>query len=192
MPALEKDFFDKNFSEKNLFTEYPVFIETGTYMGETTYNMSKLFNEVHTIEIKRDIYQNTKGRLQNKVSNVKFHLGDSSILLGILCNKIKRPSFFFLDGHWSAGITGKGKKDCPLMEELDSIMNKFTEKAIVVIDDCRLFGQGPNTTGEVCNWEDIHMDNILEITKSRCDKHYMVPSEINSKDRLILFLNNKQ
>jgi hypothetical protein len=191
MPPLEKDFFVKNFGETTLFTDYPVFIETGTYMGETTYNMSKLFNEVHTIEINKKLYERTKGNMQNKVNNVKFHLGDSSILMSLLCDKIKQPALFFLDGHWSGGITGKGNKDCPLMEELDSIMHKFTNNAVLIIDDCRLFGQGPTTTGELCNWEDIHMDKILEITKLRTEKHYLVPSEMNSKDRLIIFLNKK-
>lgn len=148
-----------------------------------------LKNIKRSFKIKREYYENAKRHLS--VSNVKFHLGDSYIVLNVLCEKITRPSVFFLDGHWSAGNTGKGSKDCPIMEELDAIVNKFTSNAIIIIDDCRLFGQGPTTTGELCNWEDIHMDKILEITKLRTEKHYLVPSEMNSKDRLIIFLNEK-
>ena len=190
MPALELDIL-KSIKIENLIYNYPVFIETGTYMGETIFKVEKFFKQLHTIEIKPEFYNNAKNRYQG--NKITFHLGDSSIKLIDICKTLNNNVIFFLDGHWSAGNTGRGNKDCPLYEELEAINNNLNNKAIIIIDDCRLFGLGPNTTNgkEVCNWEDISIDKILKLLKNRLDIHYTLPSELNKNDRLILHLNEK-
>ena len=55
MPSLEIELFNK-IKEENIFTKFPIFIETGTFNGETIFKMEKLFNELHTIEIKKSFY----------------------------------------------------------------------------------------------------------------------------------------
>ena len=190
MPALELDIL-KSIKMENLIENYPVFIETGTYMGQTIFKFEKLFDQLHTIEIKPDFYNRVKNIYQG--NKITFHVGDSSIKLNEICPTITNNTIFFLDGHWSAGNTGRGNKDCPLYEELTAINENLNTKAIIIIDDCRLFGLGPNTTNgqEVCNWEDINNDTILNLTKNRLEKYYNLPSELNEKDRLVLHLNEK-
>ena len=51
------------------------------------------------------------------------------------------PTIFWLDGHYSCGITAKGDVDVPLLEELIAINVLFKGSAILIIDDYRLFGQ---------------------------------------------------
>jgi len=97
-------------------------------------------------------------------------------------------SVIFLDSHWSAGDTGRGEKDCPLYEELASIVAYHADATIVVIDDVRLFGKGPSFGNEVCDWEKINVANILELVKDRLVDHYYIPSHLDARDRLVLHL----
>ena len=187
MPSINIDWLKKNIQNNNVNKDYPVFIETGTFMGNTIIPLEKHFNELHTIEIKETFFNNVKNKYNN--SKINFHLGDSSKVLAKLCPKIKNNAIFFLDGHWSAGNTGKGDKDCPLYEELQCIISYFTHNCIIIIDDCRLFGKGPNKKNEICDWEDINTQKILNLVNSRMDKYYFAPSEIHKEDRLIIYLN---
>lgn len=187
MPPINIDWLKKNLQNKNVNKDYPVFIETGTYNGNTIIPLEIHFNELHTIEIKEEFVVNLKNKY-NK-SKINFHLGDSSKVLAKLCPKIKNNTIFFLDGHWSSGNTGKGDKDCPLYEELQCIMSSHTHNSIVIIDDCRLFGKGPNKGGCNENWEDINIHKILNLVDARMDKYYFAPSGKREKDRLIIYLN---
>jgi len=187
MPDFNKDFFKLiNGYTSEFFAKYPVFIETGTCHGWTTFAMEPHFDEIHTIEIKQDLYEKTKGKYNG--NKINFYLGDSSVVLNDICKKVIQPSVFFLDGHWSAGNTGKGDKDCPLYEELAVIMNTFKQDAIIIIDDFRLFGKGPSTNTEVCDWENISKQGILDIVKDRLNCEYHLPSHMDKTDRLILHI----
>lgn len=184
MPSIDKSFL---LSLKDDYKEYSNFIETGTCYGETIFAMENFFTNLYTIEIKPEFYY----QLLNyyKGNKIKFYLGDSSNVLPTILPSIIGKSIFFLDGHWSACNTGKGLKDCPLYEELNAIMSFHKEEAILIIDDVRLFGSGPNVNDEVCNWEDISVDNVLSIVSSRMSSHYFLPSNLHPTDRLIINLS---
>jgi len=187
MPSLEISFFDK-IKKDNIFDNYPTFIETGTYLGETILNLEDKFTKLYTIEIKKEYYDNV--RKTYKGEKINFILGDSSLVLNNLCKFLENNSIFFLDGHWSAGNTGKGEKDCPLYEELNAINNNFKYQAIIIIDDVRLFGKGPNKGDEICNWEDINIKNILKIVENRLEDSYYLDSNLDKNDRFILHIKN--
>ena len=81
------------------------FIETGTYLGETTEWASKHFKRVETVEAYDKIYTETSTRLAH-LKNIQFHLGDSSRLLPSIIEGLRGPSLFFLDAHefyWGGG-----------------------------------------------------------------------------------------
>ena len=186
MPSINVEFLTKL---QDNYKNYTNFIETGTYFGQTILYLEPYFSKLYTIEIKQQFYQNVKNKY--KGNKINFYLGDSSHVLCEILPGISNKSIIFLDGHWSAGDTGKGDKDCPLYEELNNIILHHKDEAIIIVDDVRLFGMGPNKGNEICNWEDINVENVLKIVKERITKKYFLPSSIVDNDRLIIHISKK-
>lgn len=186
MPSLEIEILPKVLESSNL--EFSIFVETGTYKGETINKFEPFFDKLYTIEIKPEFYQYNKDKYTG--NKITFLLGDSSTVLNKLTLELDKNCIFFLDGHWSAGDTGRGSKDCPLYEELKSINDGFRHSAIIIIDDVRLFGRGPHN-GEICNWYDINENSIFNILKDRTEKYYHLPSSMHPSDRLVYHLKYK-
>jgi hypothetical protein len=114
-----------------------IFIETGTYIGQSTYNIQNLFSKLYTCEASKDLYKAAKNLfLLTKSKNIKIYLNDSRNFLKSLKKTIANNSVFFLDAHYSTGITSKEYGRCPLLDELQIIIKK-TSKPIVVVDDIR-------------------------------------------------------
>lgn len=162
---------------------YGIFVETGTWQGSTIFRMEPHFKELHTIEIKKLFYDSVRRKYNG--NKITFHLGDSAYELGKVVKNLSGNTVFFLDGHWSAGDTGRGEKDCPLYEELLAITTLFLHKAIIIIDDIRLFGKGPNIGNCNHDWEDISYEGVLNIVKDRLISNYV------TEDRMIIHLKSK-
>jgi len=159
MGLLNKQILNSIFKSYNLNSlDFPVFIETGTHTGKTCLEVNKCFEKIHTIEISKKYFEISKKNLCN-IPNIDIHLGDSSLILPKILKSCTTNIVFWLDGHFSSGDTGKGEKDCPVLEECQAI-NEFTvrtkTKSIILIDDCRLFG-----TSKEHSWFDITRSNIL-------------------------------
>ena len=149
--------------------------------------MEPVFDKLYSIEFDERLHYNAKSRYAN--NKLTFLLGDSSNVLPDLLPTINENVIFFLDGHWSSGETGRSAKDCPLVEEITHINNLFTNKAIIIIDDFRLFGKGPSNGSCNEDWTNISRDDLLNIVKGRCGQVYHLPSDSAPDDRLIIHLN---
>ncbi len=127
-------------------------VETGTYLGETTEFLSKFANKVVSIEPASELV--SLARKKFKASHNVFIVEGTSeeILESSLRNldeKSREDVNFWLDGHYSAGITYLGNIECPLHEEL-SIIRAFLKpeyKVSILIDDVRAF----SPTGQTIN-----------------------------------------
>ena len=97
-----------------------IFIETGTYMGDTIYNMISEFNKIYSIELSEKYVNYATKRFENNNKVTIIH-GDSTLMLKSILNEVNDSVFFWLDGHWSGGDTAKGNLDCPLIEEITII-----------------------------------------------------------------------
>ena len=121
---------------------YPnaTWVETGTYLGETTSFLSKLARKVFSIEPEPALFSNAK-LLFGKKKNVEILNGTSEDILPSLLPKISGDVNFWLDGHYSMGITYKGERDTPIIQELAAISDNFShfDKVCVLIDDVRCF-----------------------------------------------------
>jgi hypothetical protein len=117
---------------------YNLFIETGTYLGDMIEAPKNKFKQLYSIELGEDLYNKAIKRFEHD-HHVNIINGDSGVVLINLCQNIDQPAIFWLDGHYSAGITAKGEKSCPIYEELDAIFNSKPFDHILLIDDARLF-----------------------------------------------------
>lgn len=158
---------------------FKFFIETGTHFGNTVRNVIPFFEEIHTIELSEKFHSRAKGIFE-KDKNVTLYLGDSSVVLPTILNKLNENSIFFLDGHFSSEDTAQGNKDVPLIEELKSIHDSFLFESIIIIDDHRLFGTKVNE-----DWLEITEENILKSLGER-----VISYEIKD-DRFIVYITSK-
>ena len=135
-----------------------VFVETGTYLGDTV-EMARVagFSQIFTIEIDDTL----AGRAHNRFfeyDHITCFRGDSGQHLEKILKRFTGPAVFWLDGHWSQGITGKGEIEVPLMQELEAIKKSGCNTHTIMIDDIRLLGDKE----EVVDWGGLSMDAVEE------------------------------
>jgi len=183
----------------DIFTKYPslkdsikIFVETGTYHGETSILASKHFDTVYTFEIFEDNFlKSVKNGAEQGVENIEFFFGDSCALMPDVLKNDKRGAFFFLDAHISGNDSGfNGKELVPVISELQIITDLEIRPMIVVIDDYRLWHPAPTDgrylkAGEIArDWNHITDDKILQ----GFGKHTVKDSWIEN-DRMFIILN---
>lgn len=124
-----------------------IFVETGTYLGEMIYSQKNNFESIYSIEIQSDLFKAAERRFKNR-NNIHIFLGDSGVILFDVVQNLSEKALFWLDGHYSGGITGKSISDCPIYKELNAIFNN-NRNHIIIIDDANCFcGTGDYPTIE--------------------------------------------
>jgi hypothetical protein len=119
-------------------TGYTLFVETGTFLGETTLAMSGIFERCWTVEIDKSLYEQALVRFNGRRNITALH-GDSATLIGDILRDIDAPAIFWLDGHYSKANTGRGEIDTPIVNELRQIFEHPITRHVILIDDARDF-----------------------------------------------------
>lgn len=155
-----------------------IFVETGTFTGDTTARAARYFKTVHSIELADRLYEFAKQRFANN-KQIQLYHGDSAVLLPSIVKTLTKKTMFFLDAHFSGGATVKGNENTPILHELEIIKQSGMKNAILLIDDIRLFydslGQvsGTNVEGYPSTTQIIN--KILEIDSSY---HFAIVSDV--------------
>ena len=129
------------------FKKYPnpVFIETGSFMGDGIQQaLDAGFPKVISIELSDKYYSISKDRFSND-PRVSVYKGDSYKVLPDIISQIEERITFWLDGHHSCGDTALGDYWTPLMQELEAIKNHRMKEHTILIDDMRCW-KLPNET----------------------------------------------
>lgn len=125
-------------------------IETGTYLGQTAKLLRQYIPNVHSIEIKKELYLFAKKKY--RLTNINFIHGDSADSLAILLKNLVGPTFFFLDGHASGGITARGQLVTSLSQEINILSSfKNINNSLILVDDALSL----NGTNDYPDLEDI-------------------------------------
>lgn len=117
-------------------------VETGTYTGGTIERTKAHFDEVFSIELDRRLAAAAARRFRGD-RHVHVLQGDSGAVLPEILRRIDRPALFWLDAHYSSGITAWGADDTPVVRELTAIMSHPVAGHAILVDDARLFGTDP-------------------------------------------------
>jgi hypothetical protein len=142
-------------------------VETGTYLGDTTSKLAKIASKVISIEPQIELSTFASTRLK-KHSNVEIVNATSESSISGILERISGPACFWLDGHYSGDVTFQGTQISPILAELSAI-SKFleTHEVVIFVDDFRLFvnskitGYPPQNT--LVNWaNDMNLSWTIE------------------------------
>jgi hypothetical protein len=149
------------------------FIETGTHLGDTLAFVAS-DRDVHctSIELAPEYYRRATIRFRNWV-NVSLKQGDSGKLMPEIIQRLDQPALFWLDGHYSGGLTARGDENTPISDELAVILKSPIKTHVILIDDARCFdgsqgypylGQVLETIRSVSNYKVEVSADIIRLT----------------------------
>ena len=173
---------------KNVLDFYNIdnFVETGTGAAEVVRSISNIKSDlnIHTIEIIEEIFK--KNKISNSyLTNVNWHLGQSSEVMPEILPQLEGNTLFWLDAHFPGadfGLASYGDEEdldkrLPLRSELEIIVEgRDVSNDVFVIDDLRVYEDGPFETG---NWVERNLyggDGISFIEDLFEDTHFVVRS----------------
>lgn len=115
-------------------------VETGTYLGDTTNVLSKVAKMVYSIEPEPSLFAAARNKFAT-TANVEIINGISEAVFPGLLPKLSGDICFWLDGHYSAGVTYQGPQDTPIADELAIVAQNLGNfgKTVVMVDDIRCF-----------------------------------------------------
>lgn len=121
-------------------TPNATWVETGTFLGETTQVLAQSAKKVFSVEPEPKLFARATKKFAG-TPNVAIVNGTSESVFPGLLPTLNGAVNFWLDGHYSAGITFKGAMDTPVMEELATIERHLARlgRVCVLVDDVRCF-----------------------------------------------------
>lgn len=116
-----------------------VFVETGTFKGDTIAALLDDFDALYTIELDDAMADDARDRFSQE-SKVSCLSGDSSKLIQRVLSHVTQPALFWLDAHYSGNGTARADdRDTPILAELEVILAHPFDH-VIVIDDRHSFG----------------------------------------------------
>ena len=150
--------YAKEFSTKTL-------IETGTFRGDMVNAQKETFSKIFSVELDKKLAEKAKRKFA-EYNHISIFQGDSVELLPEIMGQITGPCLFWLDAHYSGGITARGDEDTPIIQELNYIFDNSNKDHVILIDDARHFiGQSDYPTIEQLKEQVLekHPDWVFEV-----------------------------
>lgn len=134
-----------------------IMVETGTYLGDMVYAMRKSFSRILSFELDEALCEQARQRFAAD-DHIEIIQGDSGKLLADYLTNINERCLFWLDGHYSGGVTARGELNTPIKSELEHIFAHPVAGHVILIDDARCFtGQSDYPT----------LDELQRLVKER-------------------------
>ena len=188
---------------KNVLDFYGIknFVETGTGIAEVVravYDVDSNLN-IHTIEVVPEIYDQNKIKF-SYLKSVNWHLGQSAEVLGEVVPTLEGNTLFWMDAHFPGadfGLSSYGDekdmdKRLPLKKELETIAaGRDVSNDVIVIDDLRIYEDGPFETG---NWDERtkYGGDGIGFIEEMFEKTHYIGRSYNAQGSVILFPVTKE
>jgi hypothetical protein len=117
----------------------PNLVETGTFEGDMVEAQRENYSRIVSIEMADELCAAAQKRFAPYPHITILH-GDSGQVLPDALRLLEGPAAFWLDGHYSGGVTAGGNVDPPILRELAMIAARQQPQDAILIDDARLFG----------------------------------------------------
>jgi hypothetical protein len=145
-----------------------VFVETGTFKGDSLEIARRFFERAHSVEASPELHQQAQARFQAE-KDVHLHLGDSpSFLRKHQKEFAAEATLFWMDAHWcNADKTSGENSQSPLLGELAAI-GSLHRDSVLLVDDARLYLCAPPAPHRFDNWPDLHaiFSALLKLSES--------------------------
>ncbi len=115
------------------------FVETGTCFGDMVRGVLRDFDDIYSVELDSVLFMHAQARFRRH-PHVRIISGDSAEVLGRLVPQLASPALFWLDGHYSGGVTAHGSEETPVLQELQHIFAGTAVEHVALVDDARCFG----------------------------------------------------
>jgi hypothetical protein len=118
-------------------------VETGTCYGDMVAAVEGDFEKVLSVELGEELYLMAAQRFA-EAKHVTILHGDSGKVMADILAQVNKPCLFWLDSHYSGGVTARAVLDTPIRDELQCIMSHpLATQHVILIDDARDFtGEG--------------------------------------------------
>ena len=97
------------------------------------------FQRLISIELSKDLFDAARAKFADD-HRIQLFQGDSGLKLGEVVKDLAEPALFWLDAHYSMGITAGREMNAPIIRELSWLAARNQPKDVILIDDARLFG----------------------------------------------------
>lgn len=118
--------------------ELGTLIETGTFAGDTPAALKNDFSRIYSVELNPELVRRVRERFRDE-PHISILQGDSAERLPEILAAVREPSLFWLDSHYSGGVTALGDRITPILGELETILAHPIQSHVLLIDDARDF-----------------------------------------------------
>lgn len=149
-----------------------VFVETGTFKGDTVASVAQYFSRLVTIESSLPLWKDAVVRFEGN-AHIEAYLGHSPEILTKFQPRFSLDScLFWLDAHWCVAENTAGDcSQCPLLDEILAI-GRLGCDSVVLIDDARLFLAPPLAPHDISQWPTF--DQIITALRKLSDLHELM------------------
>ncbi len=132
-----------------------IFVETGTFEGETIKKVCSLFKVLHTVELSSEYFTRAQNTFVEQSHIHLYHSSSASVIKQLTPTLAEESVLYWLDAHWCVADYSSGDtSQCPLLDELKAI-EKLNEQSIIMIDDARYFLCPPPYPHEIAQWPSL-------------------------------------